>query len=227
MTLPKTWAEYDWADWVPQKVRDSIEHFWSADQRRSPKDWEASRQQNDAPELGRAISCRDLRNNLIEGKYVHAWNNMGRLITADGTVHVVSCDRWQPLDNIEERIAALETELRAKGITTYREAEWLAEGERRFGSDRNDWAFKCVSCGNIQSANSVLAHGCPEDELTIRAWLTNNCEGRYNKNYGCDWSLSGIFRIHKVVLLSDKGVVYPMFEFAPGKSEVAEDGGRD
>ena len=223
MRTAATWAEYDWADWVPQKVRDGIERFWGADQRRSPKDWEASRQQNDAPELGRAISCRDLRNNWVEGRYVHAWNNMGRVITADGTVHVVSCDRWQPLDNIEERITALEAEMKAKGIATYREAEWLAEAERRFGSDRNDWAFECVACGHIQSARSVMTHGCTDASMTIRAWLTHNCEGRYNKSYGCDWSLGGMLHIHKVILISDKGVAYPMFEFAPGKSEAAVD----
>jgi hypothetical protein len=37
------------------------------------------------------------------GRYIHAWNNMGRLVLDDGTVLVVStCDMWVRVWTTEE-----------------------------------------------------------------------------------------------------------------------------
>lgn len=95
--------------------------------------------------------------------------------------------------------------------------EWIDEGERRFGPDRDDWKFVCARCGHVQSANEVrkqmptIEFGKPENWL--RGTLAMNCEGRLRPEVGCDWTLGGLFRIHKLEVVAD-GEATPVFEFA-------------
>lgn len=83
---PRTWAEWTWPEWVPVEVRQAIEGFWGADQGRSPRDWMQDMHQQGAPAFGSALLMDDGfgRNpRRIVGRYVHAWNNIGRLVLAD------------------------------------------------------------------------------------------------------------------------------------------------
>ena len=90
--------------------------------------------------------------------------------------------------------------------------DWRREAAERFGPDRKDWAFQCPACGNVQSIASVLDHN-PDLEGDLGAWIYFACEGRHTPGHGCDWSLGGLLRIHKVEVLSD-GEATPAFEFA-------------
>lgn len=85
---PKTWADWAWPSWVPAKVRESVEGFWGADQGRSPRDWMRDMHEQGAPAFGSVVT---LANGFGEnaptatGRFVHAWNNIARLVLDDGS----------------------------------------------------------------------------------------------------------------------------------------------
>jgi hypothetical protein len=97
---PASWSEVVWPDWVPLNVREQIESFWSASYNRCPADYEKSASSSYNGGLGRAENIPffgDLvtlpgwsPGEVVTGRWVHAWNNIGRLVTADGTVRCVS-----------------------------------------------------------------------------------------------------------------------------------------
>ena len=89
----KTWPDFIWPDWVPAEVQKSIEDFWSESQRRSPQEWLKNSIDNGAPAFGAVVSLPQLHGNpspLATGRFVHAWNNIGRLVLEDGSAAYVS-----------------------------------------------------------------------------------------------------------------------------------------
>lgn len=86
--------------------------------------------------------------------------------------------------------------------------DWGNECIKRFGEDPRGWKFKCPRCGHVQSGNDFIAAG-------IKYWQDcyTDCIGRYVKGVGCDWTLGGLFQIHKLSVLKD-GRVFPVFELA-------------
>lgn len=101
----RTWSEFAWPEWVPQKVRDQIEDFWSPPGR-GPDEWEenARRPYNHAPTFGEHVRMRRAlgrpSEGFVVGRYVHAWNNIGRLVLEDGGFAYVSNapNSWAPSD---------------------------------------------------------------------------------------------------------------------------------
>jgi hypothetical protein len=91
-------------------------------------------------------------------------------------------------------------------------AEWRAEGEELFGKDMNKWKFKCVQCGHVQTLQDFIDHGIDEKEAVTLFFYS--CLGRWKKDVGCDWTLGGLFQIHKLVVISEYGKPVPVFEFA-------------
>lgn len=128
-----TFGDYEFEDWVPEKLREHIRDFWGQMGRTSDdwirdmcngvsdvcyyipqqgfktpptgarviyliKDYDAEKRAGRSERLYRAI----------EGRYIHAWNNMGRVVHEDGTYTVVSsCDKWVRVfkDKMEAEIA--------------------------------------------------------------------------------------------------------------------------
>ncbi|MBT2477603.1 phage Gp37/Gp68 family protein [Streptomyces sp. ISL-94] len=83
-----SWADWTWPEWVPAIVREHIERFWGADQGRSPRDWMRDMHQQQAPAFGARVTMDDgfgADPKQTTGRYVHAWNNIGRLVRDDGT----------------------------------------------------------------------------------------------------------------------------------------------
>lgn len=62
------------------------------------------------------------------------------------------------------------------------------------------YAFKCVRCGNIQSAASLFKYMSPDKALSNVYFC---CEGRFTKERGCDWTLGGLLKIHKMEVLTE------------------------
>lgn len=92
-------------------------------------------------------------------------------------------------------------------------ADWLELGTRLYGPDPREWKFRCVRCGNVQSHASVKARN-PQIGDTSN-WIFFSCEGRHTSGVGCDWTLGGLFTIHKLEVLDDRdGKPIPCFEFA-------------
>lgn len=84
----KTWTEYAWPDWVPEKVRAQIESFWGEKFHRGPQAWLRDTQEQGAPRFGARLTMNDgfgANPPQTTGRYVHAWNNIGRLVRDDGT----------------------------------------------------------------------------------------------------------------------------------------------
>jgi hypothetical protein len=82
-----------WSDWVPQSLRDEIEEFWAIAQSRSPLDREESRYGYNAPPDGTRVSYVGDRGEVLTGRYVHAFGNMGRIVGDDGSVGVCCCSK--------------------------------------------------------------------------------------------------------------------------------------
>ena len=94
---------------------------------------------------------------------------------------------------------------------TYR--EWVRQAILLFGEDSDKWSFKCPSCGHVQSIESIMKHDPSLKSDDIAQWINFSCEGRTNKGQGCDWTLGGLFHVHKIEILRD-GRSHPTFEFA-------------
>lgn len=101
-TALATWAQLVWPEWVPPKVRQEVADFWSENFGRSPADWLRSVDDpynGPFPRFGDVAEMYDVGpgDRRVVGRYVHCWNNIGRLIGDEGAVHVVSGRALEPL----------------------------------------------------------------------------------------------------------------------------------
>lgn len=100
-------------------------------------------------------------------------------------------------------------EIKLDGMKIILFDDWTKTLEQKFGKDSKGWKFKCASCGNIQSPQDFIDAGFIEE--SENAYY--NCIGRLVKDKGCDWTLGGLFQIHKNVVVKDMKVI-PVFEMA-------------
>ncbi|MEH3135376.1 MAG: hypothetical protein PGN30_10290 [Mycolicibacterium neoaurum] len=94
--IPETWAEYQWPEWVPTQVRSQIESFWSAAAGRGPHAWLNDARIQGGPPFGATVTLGDgftSNPTKVTGRFVHAWNNIGRLVMNDGTFRYTSFSR--------------------------------------------------------------------------------------------------------------------------------------
>ena len=94
------------------------------------------------------------------------------------------------------------------------------------GVARDDTAFVCPVCSTVQSMRSLAAAGVPADK--VESQIGFSCEGRWTgagpadrksrsraaNGRGCDWTLGGLFTIHKLEVTDAEGNAHPMFELA-------------
>lgn len=101
--------------------------------------------------------------------------------------------------------------------------EWLAKADELFGKDSagKDWRFVCVNCGNVQSATSMVEHNPELDIEDLANSVYFSCEGRLTEGRGCNWSLGGLFRIHKREVVTEDREHIPVFLF-DGEQEAPE-----
>lgn len=91
-------------------------------------------------------------------------------------------------------------------------------------SGREHAALICPVCGTVQSMASLLANGVPEAKVETQIGFS--CVGRWTNagpatrkgkpqagKVGCDWTLGGLFRLHKLEVV-DGDKVHPCFEIA-------------
>jgi hypothetical protein len=93
--IPSTWAEFPWPAWIPEETRKEIERFWNPEAGRAPQDWllACADRYNHHPALGARVECQSLSQSrlpLMRGRWVPAWNNIGRVVLDDGTVGMSS-----------------------------------------------------------------------------------------------------------------------------------------
>lgn len=95
---PATWDAVTWPRWVPEDVREQVVGFWGPKCHRRPADYEGNGldRYNLAPAFGQRVTMPKTQDESATGRYVHAWNNMGRVVDDEGKVHVVSCHLTGP-----------------------------------------------------------------------------------------------------------------------------------
>lgn len=100
---PASWTEFIWPDWVPTTVRRQIMDFWD-DFGRGPGAYAegCSSPYNNVPDFGERVVLGSYKSDPFQGRYVHAWNNMGRLVLDDGSYRVVSTCGYRPGRTLEE-----------------------------------------------------------------------------------------------------------------------------
>lgn len=91
------WSKYTFPRWVPEDVREQLRSFWSEEWGRSPAEWYRSTVEdpyNKHPRLGTRVTCEGMwrsdRHKKFKGRWVPMWNNIGRLVRANGEVLVMS-----------------------------------------------------------------------------------------------------------------------------------------
>ncbi|WP_190824741.1 DUF5131 family protein [Saccharopolyspora pogona] len=92
-TAPKSWSDWTWPDWVPQTVRDQIESFWGPKSARTPQQWMRDMHVQGSHPFGTTVTSGDgFGHNppQVTGRWVHAWNNVGRLVHDDGSFSYTS-----------------------------------------------------------------------------------------------------------------------------------------
>lgn len=103
----------------------------------------------------------------------------------------------------------------AQGVQRITHAEFVAEAQARFGEDSKQWRFVCPRCGHECPVQAWKDVGAPAGAVAF------SCIGRYTginrpKDGGpCDWTLGGLFRIHRLVVVLEDGTEQPAFELAP------------
>lgn len=118
------------------------------------------------------------------------------------------------------------------GLRVVKVEEMHAQMKAQGVSAREHIAFVCVSCSTVQSMALLRRYGCSGPEKAIGF----SCVGRFSgagpfrkgkkpdpARPGCDWTLGGLFRIHKLEVETADGKRVPSFELAtPDQAQVLE-----
>ena len=81
----------------------------------------------------------------------------------------------------------------------------------------------CPMCGTVQSARDLIAAGAGADFDAVEKYLGFSCVGRFvgagsprKKPDGkpCNWTLGGLFALHKLEVVTPDGKHHPRFELA-------------
>lgn len=75
----------------------------------------------------------------------------------------------------------------------------------------NKVLFRCPRCETPQCADDLIDAGAGENIDEVEKYLGFSCVGRWNKEKGCDWTLGGLFRIHKLEVETEDGQRHPRF----------------
>jgi hypothetical protein len=108
--------------------------------------------------------------------------------------------------------------------------EFHAELKAQGVAETLDLAFKCVVCGTVQSARTLICVSAGKDFEAVSGFLGFSCAGRWTaagpykekgaKGLGCDWTLGGLFSLHTLTVDDGSGTPRPCFE--PATPEEAQ-----
>ena len=84
-------------------------------------------------------------------------------------------------------------------------------------------AMRCPMCSTIQSGADLIAAGAGTDFDEVEKYIAFSCVGRFTgagsprKNPDgkpCNWTLGGLFALHKLEVVTPDGKKHPRFELA-------------
>lgn len=110
--------------------------------------------------------------------------------------------------------------------------EFWSRLKRQLVSSSHHLAFRCPMCGTVQSMASLVRAGATTDQAEKAIGFS--CEGRWTnagpwwpsdkdrsaaaqqrrKQRGCDWTLGGLFTVHRLAVQTADGETHPRFEIA-------------
>lgn len=88
--------------------------------------------------------------------------------------------------------------------------DWKNKATQLYGEDSKQWKFRCPRCNGVQTGQDFIDAGIDEPEKKFHF----SCIGRWVEGRGCNWTLGGLFQIHKVEVVADNGEIVPVMEFA-------------
>jgi len=83
--------------------------------------------------------------------------------------------------------------------------------------------FRCPMCGTLQTARELIAAGAGADVNAVEKYLGFSCIGRFAgagspreepDGKPCNWTLGGLFKTHKLEVVTPDGKAHPRFELA-------------
>lgn len=97
------------------------------------------------------------------------------------------------------------------------------------GVDQDDLALVCPMCATVQSARDLIAAGAGATFEEVERYLGFSCVGRWTgassprkqpDGAACNWTLGGLFKTHKLEVVTDDGKAHP--RFMPATPEQAQ-----
>lgn len=94
---------------------------------------------------------------------------------------------------------------------------------------REDFALVCPRCGTVQSARDLIQAGAGATFDDVEGYLGFSCVGRFTgagtprktpDGQPCNWTLGGLFPLHKLEVVTPDGKHHPRFE--PASPEQAQ-----
>jgi len=123
--------------------------------------------------------------------------------------------------------AAVKEEIRRVDIK-----DWMAEGKALFGDEPLDWKFVCPNCGHVQSMRDFLELREAGIKIKSVQQAYFSCIGRFDTRIKdeeigtvfddkspCNYTLGGLFRFCKTIVIDEKGEENHAFEFAGSGDE--------
>ena len=89
---------------------------------------------------------------------------------------------------------------------------------------------KCPMCGCLQNAIDFIAAGAGKDWDGVARYVGFSCVGRFTgaesprkvpDGKPCNWSLGGLFKTHRMVVVTPDGKEHPHFELASPEEAAA------
>lgn len=85
----QNWNNFIWPDWVLPEIKEEIVDFWKESWGRGPAEWHENAVRSKAPKFGARVKVEDFSGHATDGRFIFAWNNIGRLVGDDGKIKYV------------------------------------------------------------------------------------------------------------------------------------------
>lgn len=101
--------------------------------------------------------------------------------------------------------------------------EQFREELKAQGVDTVDCAFICPRCRTVQSARDLIDAGAGNTLDEVEKYVGFSCVGRWTEagsprrkpdGQPCNWTLGGLFSVHKLEVITPDGEAHPHFEVA-------------